>query len=96
MHNQSNMPTAELSADVFKKVIDDFPGRYEKYIERQMEEAKRQTEIVDFCNWLEGSCKDEEIMAIGLMSISCVPLPPFLYGKIKPWIDRYEQETSTK
>ena len=89
------MPTAELSADVFKKFVADLPKRYEAYIKREIEEAKRQTEIVYFCNWLESNCDDEEIIRIGLVSISCI-LPPFLYDKIKPWIDMYEQEISTK
>lgn len=72
--------------------------RAERHYKEQKEIAKHFKESVKFKEWLEKQTDDKEVLLIteyviahlgnGITAI----LPPIHYGKIKPWIEKYEHQ----
>ena len=93
--NWDNNTVAKLNPDNLKSFLDSVidGSSFRKYEE---ETRERINKSFDFYNWLKDNCNDEIIVSIGGSSIGVPMLPPFMYDKIKPWIDRYEQEKVTK
>ena len=89
--NYNNNTVTELNPDNLKSFIDSIidGSSFRRYKE---EKRKRINKSFDFYNWLKDSCNDEIIVSIGAGIIGVPILPPSMYEKIKPWIDRYEKE----
>jgi len=51
-----------------------------------------------FYNWMVENCTDSKMVhdVMVLNGFFQIVMPKPVYDKIKPWIDRYKQETSTK
>ena len=90
------MQAVELTADAFDKFKENFlkslDGR-DKYMRRQ---AVMHEKRVKFHDWLHENCTEDGVLFIGELVLNDIILPPEYYKKIKPWIDKYEQEEATK
>jgi len=93
--NYDNNTVTKLTPDNLKSFMDSVIDG-SSFMKCEEETRERINKSFDFYNWLKDNCNDEIIVSIGASSIGVPMLPPFMYDKIKPWIDRYEKEKITK
>ena len=97
--NCSNLADTQLSSDSIEKCIDVIKNRQgtDLFTDFERKRCKDQVEIIKFYSWLEVNCQDVNVLSIvGILCINSLPINKVMYDKIKPWIDRYEQEKLTK
>ncbi|GEM_PF-4259487 len=67
---------------------------FEMKIKRWEERAKERHEVGGFYEWLKGNCQDQETILFGKCAVAVagsIPIPRFMYDKLKPWMDKYDQ-----